>query len=467
MDDTLMGVREARRLGLLEAALRRETTNRRVAQALGLSVRHVQRLKRRVGAEGVRALVHGNCGRVSPRRLDGAIRRRVEQLLEHQEVRLNDCHIVDLLAEEGLSVSDDSVRRIRRSLGLRPVHGRRPPRHHRRRERRTREGSMVLIDGSEHLWLGKEHPLVALVGAIDDATSKVLTLTFRPQEDLHGFAVVLREVLARYGLPEVLYGDRTGIAVRNDKRWSLEEQLEGRRLPPQFGQMLEELGIRYIAARSPQAKGRVERLWRTLQDRLLKELRLRGIRTVESAHTFLPGFIERYNRRFAVAAGDPKPVWQKPPPGFELMLACRYTRTVSRDNVVTLPGCVLHLPAGPHRRSHHGRRVEVRELLDGRLLVRDGTRVLLQHPAPPGRFVLVPRSAGSTHRRVARRIDSPGPPYSDGRPASRATARPDRTHRGQLTNIRPPASTHPWRKPYDPSLLPSRAEVGGDKITAE
>lgn len=466
MDDTLMGVREARRLGLLEAALRKETSNRRVAQALGLSVRHVQRLKKRIGGEGARALIHGNRGRVSPRRLDATLRTRIEALLEHPEVRLNDCHIVDLLTEEGVSVSDDSVRRIRQALGLRAVHGRRPPRHHRRRERRAREGSMVLIDGSEHAWL-KGHPPLALVGAIDDATSKVLALALRPQEDLHGFAVVLRDVLTTYGLPEVFYGDRTGIAVRNDDHWSLDEQLEGRRLPPQFGQILDELGIRYIAARSPQAKGRVERLWRTLQDRLLKELLLRGLRTPDAAHDYLPSFIARYNQRFAITAGDPKPAWQKPPRNFERMLACRYTRTVSRDNVVTLPGCELHLPAGPHRRSHHGRKVEVRELLDGRLLVRDGTRVLLEQPPPSGPFFLVPRSARSESRRLERRNDAPALPRINDRSASRLATPPARSRRGQITNMRLPARAHPWRKPYDPRLLPSPAGDGGDKVTAE
>ena len=456
-----MGVREARRLGLVEAARRGDTTNRRAARALGLSIRQFQRLKQRVAAEGAGGLRHGNHGRASRRRLDERVRLRVEALLQHEEVRLNDCHIVDLLGEQGHAVSDDSVRRIRLALGLRPVHARRPPQHHRRRERRAREGSMVLIDGSDHHWLGPERPRLTLVGAIDDATSQVLALTFRPVEDLHGYAVVLREVLLRHGMPEVFYGDRTGIAVRNDHHWSLEEQLEGRQLPPQFGQMLEGLGIRYIAAGSPEAKGRIERLWRTLQDRLLKELLLHGICTVEAAEAYLPGFLERFNRRFAIAASDMQPAWQKPPRHFELLLACRYTRIVTRDNVVTIPGCVLHLPPGPQRRSHQGRRVEVRELLDGRLLVRDGERVLLDQPAPAGPFTLVPRSSRSEPRRRPRRNDAPASPKTDQREAVRRQSRIRNPRRGQLTNARPPARAHPWRKPYNPLLLPAKAGAGG------
>ena len=461
MDDMLMGVRDARRLGLVEAARRGETTNRRAARALGLSRRQFQRLKKRVAAQGAVGLRHGNRGRSSGQRLDEKVRLRVEALLQHEEVRLNDCHIVDLLGEDGMSVSDDSVRRIRLALGLKPVHARRPPQHHRRRERRAREGSMVLLDGSDHHWLGEDRPRITLVGAIDDATSKVLALTIRPAEDLHGYAVVLREVLTHHGMPEVFYGDRTGIAVRNDDHWSLEEELAGRQLPPQFGQMLEELGIRYIPAGSPEAKGRIERLWRTLQYRLLKELRIKGIRTVEAAQAFLPGFLERFNRRFAVEAKNTPPAWQKPPRQFELMLSCRYTRTVTRDNVVTIPGCVLHLPPGPHRRSHQGRRVEVRELLDGRLLVRDGKNVLLEQPAPAEPFTLVPRSSNSEHRCRPRRNDAPQSTRIADREAARVRSRAQNPRRGQLTHIRPPAKEHPWRKPYDRSLLPTKAGTGG------
>ena len=408
-----MGVRDARRLGLVEAARRGDTTNRKAALALGLSIRQFQRLKLRVAAEGAKGLRHGNHGRASAQRLDEKVRLRVAALLQHAEVRLNDSHIVDLLEEDGIELSDDTVRRIRRVLGLKPVHARRPPQHH------------------------------------------------RPTEDLHGYAVVLRDVIVHYGMPEVFYGDHTSIAVRNDEHWSLEEELEGQQLPPQFGRMLAEFGIRYIAAGSPEAKGRIERLWRTLQDRLLKEMLMNGIRTLEAALAFLPGFLVRFNKRFAIAARDTTPAWQKPPRAFESMLACRYTRTVTRDNVVTLPGCVLHLPPGAHRRSHQGRKVEVRELLDGRLIVREGKHVLLEQPAPAGPFTLVPRSSNTDPRQARRKNDAPESTRIDEHEAARARSRARNPRRGQLTNIRPPAKEHPWRKPYNPSLLPAKAGAGG------
>ena len=448
-----MGVRDARRLGQVEAARRGETTNRRAARVLGISVRQFVRLKRRVGEQGAKGLLHGNLGRRSPHRLDDQVRQKVEALLQHEEVRLNDCHVVDLLAGEGVVISDDSVRRLRIALGLKPVHARRASLHHRRRERKERAGDMVLIDGSHHEWLGTKQPRVTLIGAIDDATGHVLALTFRPGEDLHGYAVVLRDLLKRYGMPGILYGDRTGIAVRNDQHWTREEELEGRQLPPQFGQMLEELGIRYIAAGSPQAKGRIERLWRTLQDRLLKELALMGITTMAEAEAFLPGFIERFNRRFGCPPREAKPSWQKPPRHFEHMLACRYPRVVTRDNVVTLPDCTLQLPPGPHRRSHQGRRVEVRELLDGRIFVSYRGKVLLERPAPGPDFILVSRSTRSEHRRIARHDELTASQHPQHKP---------RTNRlGQLTSIRRPAQNHAWRKPYNPNLLPERRGARG------
>ncbi len=447
-----MGVRDARRLGQVEAALQGETTNRKAARVLGISVRQVIRLKKQVKAKGVRGLLHGNLGRTSGRRLSDETRQKVEALL-NAEVRLNDCHVVDLLQGQGVIVSDDSVRRLRIALGVKPVHARRSSLHHRRRERKEREGDMVLIDGSDHEWLGAKHPRITLVGTIDDATGKVLSLTFRPHEDLHGYAVVLRDMIKRYGVPGILYGDHTSIAVRNDEHWTREEELEGRQLPPQFGQMLEELGIRYIAAGSPQAKGRIERLWRTLQDRLLKELALAGVTTMEGAEAYLPGFIERFNKRFGCAPREAKPSWQRAPRHLERMLACRYERVVRRDNVVTIPGCTLQLPPGPHRRSHQGRRVEVRELLDGRILVSYRGEILLERPTPQADFILVSRSRRSETRRIAR--------HDEVVTAARKEKKTPKNKRGHLTTTRRPAKGHPWRRPFKPNPLPERRAARG------
>ena len=196
-----------------------------------------------------------------------------------------------------------------------------------------------------------------------------------------------------HGLPVTLYGDRLGVFVRNDAHWTLEEELQGAQHPTQFGQVLRDLAIGYIGAHSPQAKGRIERLWETLQDRLVAELRLRGIQTVAAAETYLPTYLADHNRRFAQPPADATAAWRRPPRDFAERLCCRYTRRVAPDNTVRLGSRLVQIPRGPHGRSYAGCRIEVRECLDGRLLVDYQGRRLTTAPAPSVDFVLVPRRA--------------------------------------------------------------------------
>ena len=280
-----------------------------------------------------------------------------------------------------------------------------------------------------------------LLGAIDDATSTVVALHFRPAEDLHGYLTLLGRLAARDGLPVTLYGDRLGVFVRNDTHWTLEEELQGAQHPTQFGQVLRDLGIGYIGAHSPQAKGRIERLWATLQDRLVAELRLRGIQTLAAAEVFLPTYLADHNRRFARPPAETAPVWQRPPRDLADRLGCRYTRRVARDNTVRLGPRVVQIPRGPHGRSYAGCRVELRECLDGRLLVDyQGTR-LATAPGPAGEFVLVPRRA--QRLRASARVRGGGPP---GSPFQTSPARAALVALAQ--HLRRPARPHPWRQTF-------------------
>jgi transposase len=463
MGHLTMSSKEAPRPGLVKAALAGNVTNAQAAKGLGLSVRQFRRLKAAFRRAGVQGLLHGNRGRPSPRRLGEEDRRRIVALINTRYAGLNDCHLTEKLREcEGLQVCREVVRQLRRAAGIAPIHRRRAPRHRARRLRAAREGALVLIDGSEFAWLGAAPPLQTLLGAIDDATGKILALHFRPHEDLHGYASLLHTLVETYGLPLSLYGDRLAVFVRNDRHWSLEEQLAGRQQPTQFGQMLEELAIGFIAAGSPEAKGRIERLWRTLQDRLVAELRLRGLTTREAAEAFLPEFIADYNRRFALPSREAASVWRRPPRPLDHVLACRYHRTVAKDNTVTLPGRWIQIPPGPHGRSWHRCRVEVRELLDGRLLVLHPDRgVIAEQPPPAVPFTLAPRDSASPKRRAALGIDAPESPRIDDRPPARLQSPARRTPLGRLTNIRRPSKTHPWKRSYDPNLLPQPAGAGG------
>ncbi len=456
-----MSSKEARRPGLVQAALAGKVTNREAAQALKLSVRQFRRLKAAYRRAGVGGLLHGNRHRPAHNRLSDAERQRIVDLINGKFAGLNDSHLTEKLRElEELEVCRETVRRLRQAAGIAPTRRRRAPRHRSRRLREAREGALVLVDASDHHWFGEAAPRWSLLGALDDATGKILALHFRPHEDLHGYTALLWRLLTTHGLPCNLYGDRLGVFVRNDQYWTLEEELAGQQSPTQFGQMLAELAIGFIAAHSPQAKGRIERLWETLQDRLVQELRLRGITTVEQAEPFLPEFTADFNRRFAQPARETRGAWRRAPRDLDRILACRYQRVVARDNTVTLPGRWIQIPPGPHQRSFHGCRVEVRELLDGRLRVRYQDRLIAEQPAPPEPFLLVPRESARGARRPGRKTEAHKRPRIDDHPAVRLPSHPKKSTLGQLTNRRRPKPTHPWRRPFDPNLLPKTAGAG-------
>ncbi len=456
-----MSSKEARRPGLVQAALAGKVTNREAAHALGLSVRQFRRLRAAYRARGIGGLLHGNRGRPSPRRLSDEDRQRIVELINTRYAGLNDCHLTEKLCElEGWTLSRETVRQLRLALHLPPVHRRRPPKHRARRLREACVGALVLLDGSEFDWLGDRGPRLTLLGALDDATGQILALTFRPHEDLHGYVEMLHRLTTTHGLPLNLYGDRLSVFVRNDDHWTLEEELAGQQAPTQFGHLLAELAVGFIAAGSPQAKGRIERLWGILQDRLVAELRLRGIATREAAEAFLLEFIADFNRRFARLSRNSRAVWRRPPRDLDRILACRYHRVVARDNTVTLPGRWIQVPPGPAQRSYHGSRVEVRELLDGRLLVFHRDRLIASQPVPAQPFTLVPRGNTRPRRRQALRIDAPESRRIVDHHLPRLRTPPPKTGLGTLTNIRRPAPHHPWKHTYKRRPSPRRAKAG-------
>jgi transposase len=460
--------KEVPRAGLLEAALEGRISNVQGARSMRVSLRQFQRVKARFAAEGVAGLVHRLRGRASPHRLAAEIHARAVALLQGPYAGLNDCHLTEKLREvEGLPLSRSTVRRLRRGAGVPATRRRRGREGRMRRTPEAQMGALVQLDASLFPWLGDRGPQLTLHGAIDDATGTGLALYFRPHEDLHGYATLLRMLCTTYGLPLALYGDQLGVFVRNDSHWTLEEELRGTQDPTHFGRILQELGIGYIAAHSPQAKGRIERFWQTLQDRLVSELRLRGISTLEAANAFLPIFLADLNPRFARAPADAGAAWRPVPRDLAAVLSCRYTRTVARDNTVRLGPRWVQLP---RRQSYAGRRVEVREALDGRLLVFIDGRCAATQPAPAADFVLRPRRGPSGDRPKRRRAaqslpaeagsyppttpkrtlpskrtaSSPRRPASSSRPASprpRATAVAGK-----------PSPAHPWRHstPYTP-----------------
>jgi transposase len=432
---------------LVQLAVAGKITTAEGARSLEMSLRQFRRLKARYRTEGVRGLIHRRRGQPSGRGLDGDRRDRIVALVQTTYREFNDCHATEKLrALEGLPVSRSTVRRLRRARGMPPKRRRRPRQHRARRPRHPTMGSLVLIDGSAFDWLGTGTP-VLLLGAIDDATSTVLALHVRPAEDLHGYLTLLGRLAAHYGLPVTLYGDRLGVFVRNDAHWTLEEELQGAQHPTHFGQVLRDLAIGYIGAHSPQAKGRIERLWETLQDRLVAELRLHGIRTVEAAEAFLPLYLVDHNHLFAQPPADAAAAWRRPPRDLADRLSCRYTRRIAHDNTVRLGPRWVQIPRGPHGRSYAGNRVEVRECLDGRVLVDYQGRRLATVPAPADAFVLVPRRA--QRLRASRSASQEGGrhlPLRQNRPNRASSARAALAALAQ--HLRRPARPHPWRQTF-------------------
>ena len=377
---------EQRRAWVLTRVMAGEVEMAEAAELLGLSLRSVWRLKRRFAEEGPAGLVHGNRGRASPRRIDQAIREQVCSLARGRYDGANDSHLAELLAEaEAITLSRVSVRRILRAAGIASPRRRRPPRHRSRRDRMPQAGMLLQTDGSRHDWLEDRGPRLSLLAAIDDATGAITGATFREQEDAAGYLTVLRDTIRRHGVPLALYRDRHGIfETPKGMPLTLEEQLVDRRSPTQFGRALAELGVTSIAAQSPQAKGRIERAWGTFQDRLVVELRLAGASDIAAANRVLARFVPRFNRRFGVPAANPEPAWRPLPAELALDAICclKYRRVVARDNTVRAGATILQLPAGSGGRGYAGRRVELQLRLDGRLVVWDGQRTVLVHPAP-------------------------------------------------------------------------------------
>jgi hypothetical protein len=322
------------------------------------------------------------------------VRARILTLARTTYAGVNDHHLTELLAErEGLHVSRKTVQRLLRAAGIGSPRKRRPPRHRRRRERMPQVGLLVQMDGSHHPWLEDRGPRLVLLAAIDDATGEVLAAVFRLAEDAHGYFLLLRRLIQRYGVPSAAYTDRHGLFHRDPRTpQTVAEELEGAVPSTQIGRALQELGIRWIPASSPQGKGRVERLFGTFQYRLVVELRLAQARTLIDAQRFVDRFLPRYNARFAQHPAHPEPAWRPAPADLNRICCFKYRRTVGHDNTIHLDGTLLQLHPGPHRRSYAGMRVDVHAHLNGtRAIYYRGQRLSAKRLLPGHQPPRIPR----------------------------------------------------------------------------
>jgi transposase-like protein len=289
---------ELKRLHVIRKVLEGEIKQVEAAEVLSLSGRQIRRIVKRIRVEGDKGIVHKSRGRPSNRRIGGKIRDKVIELYRKQYGDFGPTLASEKLSErDGIRVSDETLRRWLLEAGDWKKR-RRHRRHRQWRERKAHEGEMVQMDGSHHDWFEGRGPWCVLMGYIDDARGRVFGRFYDYEGTIPGMDSFKRYI-RKHGLPLSVYLDRYK-TYKSTAKPTLEDELNDREPLSDFERALKELGVEVVHANSPQAKGRIERLFRTLQDRLVKEMRLRSIRTLEEANAFLEEYLPIYNRRFSV-----------------------------------------------------------------------------------------------------------------------------------------------------------------------
>ncbi len=289
-----MSIKEANRLSVMRQVDKKMLNMRKASEELGISLRQAKRIRKRYLREGEIGLISKHRGKVSPNRIDPKLKNAVIQILKREEYAgFGPTFAQEKLRQRhGYYLSDETIRNWMVQEGLWKAKKQREHKVYQRRVRRARFGELLQGDGSRHAWFEERGEECTLVLFVDDATSKITVGRFVLAETTESYQEILEEHLSKYGRPLGLYVDKHSI-FRTSRENSCAKETE-----THFGRVLRELDIELICAHSPQAKGRVERTNGVLQDRLIKEMRIRGINTIEAANQFLPLFIEEYNEKF-------------------------------------------------------------------------------------------------------------------------------------------------------------------------
>jgi transposase len=388
---------------------------------VGLTDRHVRRLLQRVKQEGDKGLTHRGRGTPSNRRIPEKVKATVLKLYAQRYGDFGPTLAAEKLAERhGITISAETVRGWLRDAGIDPFTRRKRP-HRAWRERKAHVGELIQLDGSHHDWLEGRGPCGVLMAYIDDASSRVYARFYAYEGTLPAMDSFQRYV-TQYGIPLAVYADRHSTYKASAKP-TIEEQLAGRPPQSQFGRALGELGVELIHAHSPQAKGRVERLFHTFQDRVVKELRLAGVATLEAANQFLEDYLPRYNQRFTVAQAQATDLHRPSPASRALdrMLCLKTKRVLRRDWTVAHNGPLYQVQT-----NIQATHVLVEARVDGTMRITHQDRTLASH-------VIASRPV---------RAEAPPKPAEARRPVK-------------------PTAEHPWRK----RLLPDRARHAAAGIT--
>jgi len=378
-----MSQKERDRLKLMKALKKREIGQKEAGEILGIGQRQVRRLLRRYEADGDAGLVHRARGRPSNRAIADAVRERAVACIREQYRDFGPTLVAETLAErEGIQVSAETVRRWMIDAGLWKARRARV-RHRQWRQRRACVGELVQMDTSMHAWFeGRAEEEPVLIAMADDATNR-LEARFFPTDSTRTNLAMLDRYIRRHGRPVALYADRASHFICAAKQ-TVDDQLHARESETQIGRALRQLEIRYIPANSPQAKGRIERNFKTLQDRLVKDLRLHGISTLEEANAFLDDvFLPFWNQRFAVAPAGSVDA-HRPRTGFDLdaILSVQENRTVQNDYTVRFQNHLYQIDRKSCSRGLRQAKVTVEHRLDGSVHIRFRGRRLHHHRIP-------------------------------------------------------------------------------------
>jgi len=357
-----MSRRESKRLHLIHQALDRKITQIAAADILGLSTRQFRRLLRRVRTEGDEGICHRSRGRASNNRISPKTRGRVLRIFQQEYADFNLVHATEKFAEvHEIAISDETLRLWLNEASI-PYKKRRVRKHRQRRERRACFGELVQIDGSHHDWFEGRGPWCVFMGYIDDATGTVFG-RFYDYEGTMPAMDSMKRYIRQYGIPQSVYLDKH-TTYKSWAKPTVEEQLSGQEPMSHFEKSLATLEIEVIHANSPQAKGRVERLFKTLQDRLLREMRLLGIKSIEEANLFLDTYLPKYNKRFGKQARSEADLHRPAPHARELdrILCIKEERTVKNDFTIAYDGKHYQI-----EQATRAKKVAVEERLDGSL----------------------------------------------------------------------------------------------------
>lgn len=339
------------RFSVISSVIQGKTLIKEAALSLGLSERQVKRLKKGVIKEGPAFLFHKNSGRKPKHALTSELKEKIVKLKKSAIYEnANFLHFKELLAEhEGIVLSYSCLHALLTEAGIKSPKKRRKVKPHHRRKRKPQEGLLIQMDASPFEWFSSAEKF-ALHGAIDDATGKIVGLYLAKHECLQGYFEVTRQILTNFGIPASIYADKHSIFISpNASKLTLEDQLNGKVVnDTQFGRALKELGINLIPAHSAPAKGRIERLWETLQSRLPVEFNIAGVSTVDQANAFLSQYLPKFNEMFFVEAQNPNTAYRPLTDDLDLshILCVKHQRSVDNGGVFSFRNKLFKLVDG-------------------------------------------------------------------------------------------------------------------------